>query len=164
MNILTLDELNRNLQSPGSIYNNLTYKIISEEIRIPTESAIQSLYTYTFKIAPDHLTIANDLILNTIKDSKLLLAYSFDIILTNNDTTSFYKFVGHNYFSLYDPNAENLLQEVSRLELQQYINEINLDPNNVLKVNSVKSDLSMYRILCVNIFVVSAFNLRKLLT
>ena len=48
MNILTLDELNRNLQSPGSIYNNLTYKIISEEIRIPTESAIQSLYTYTY--------------------------------------------------------------------------------------------------------------------
>ena len=164
MNYLSFQELTEKLNRPGNIYKNLTYKITKDEIKIPYQNTNKTLNTYTFKIAPNTLSSANELILNSIQDRTLLLAYSFDVILNNKDTSEYYLFTGHNYFSLYNPNADNLLTEVTRLELQNYINNINFDSSNILFVNNIKSDLSIYRILCANIFVVSASNLISLLT
>ena len=165
MNYLSHDQLNQMLNRSDSIYKDLTYKIIKESIFIPAQqNNLKTLYTYTFKFAPNCLDMANQLILSSIHDQLLLIAYSFDIVLTDKNTESFYIFNGHNYFSLYNPNAENLLTQVSRLDLQNYISNIRLDSNNVLLINHIKSDLSVYSILCVNIFVVSASNLVSLFT
>lgn len=165
MAYLSYTQLNEYLNSPDSVYNNLTYKVIKENIIIPsqqTHSTIKHLNTYTFKFAPNKLIIANQIILSIIQDPSLLIAYSFDIVLSDKNHSSFYLFTGHSYFSLYNPNADNLLTLITRLQLQEYISNIHLDSNNVLLVNSIKSDLTVYKILCVNIFIVSASNFMAL--
>lgn len=167
MNYLSYNQLNECLDSPDSVYNNLSYKVIKENILIPSQqsnSNTRTLNTYTFKFAPNKLNIANQIILNVLQDPTLLLAYSFDIVLSDKDHNSFYLFTGHSYFSLYNPNADNFLTPISRLQLQEYISNIHLDPNNVLLVNSIKSDLTVYKILCVNIFIVGATNFMALVT
>ena len=165
MNYLSYQQLNDCLNAPNSIYNNLSFKIIKENIIIPTQQSNQQyLNTYTFKVIPTKLNIANQLILSTIQDSSLLITYSFDIILSDNNEESFYLYTGHSYFSLYNPNADNLLTNITRSQLQEYISNIQLDTNNVLLINNIKSDLSVYKILCVNLFVVSTSNFMSLIT
>ena len=164
MNYLSQDQLNECLSSSDSIYKNLTFKVIKENIWIPSQNSTQQvLKTYTFKFAPENLNIANQIILGQIQDISLLIAYSFDVVLSDDIEESFYLFTGHSYFSLYSPNAANVLTTISRLELEQYISDIKLDTNNVLLINHIKSNLNVYKILCVNIFIVSSNNLLSLL-
>ena len=165
MNYLSRTQLNNCLNSPDSVYKNLTYKVVKERIVIPAQQrTARFLNTYTFKFAPRNLNIAEQIILSQIQDISLLIAYSFDIVLSDVDEESFYLFTGHSYFSLYNPDASNLLTNISRLQLNQYISNIKLDPTNVLLINNIKSGLSVYKILCVNIFIVSANNLLSLLS
>ena len=166
MGYLSYNQLIECLNSSDSVYKKLSYKIIKENIIIPSQQKnIKNLSTYTFKFAPEKLNIAHQIILSTIHDSSLLIAYSFDIVLTDKHLeVSFYLFTGHSYFSLYNPNAENLLTQISRLQLQEYISNIQLDSNNILLVNNIKSDLSIFKILCINIFIVSASDFMKLVT
>ena len=164
MNYLSFNQLKECLESTNSVYKDLSYKVIQENIVIPSQqSTVQKLNTYTFKVAPEKLNIANQLILSSVQDPSLLITYSFDIILSDSEKKSFYLYTGHSYFSLYNPNAENLLTNINRSQLQEYISNIRLDTNNVFLVNNIKSELSIYKILCVNIFVVSATNFLKLI-
>ena len=165
MNYLSKTQLNDCLNKSDSVYKNLSYKLIKENILIPSQSqSLKYLYTYTFKFAPEKLDIADQIILSSIQDSSLLIAYSFDTVLSDIGEESFYLFTGHSYFSLYNPNSDNILTNISRLRLREYISNITLDTNNVLLINNIKSDLSVYKILCVNIFIVSATNLLSLVT
>ena len=71
MAYLSYTQLNEYLNSPDSVYNNLTYKVIKENIIIPsqqTHSTIKHLNTYTFKFAPNKLIIANQIILSIIQN------------------------------------------------------------------------------------------------
>ena len=126
MGYLSYNQLIECLNSSDSVYKKLSYKIIKENIIIPSQQKnIKNLSTYTFKFAPEKLNIAHQIILSTIHDSSLLIAYSFDIVLTDKHLEdSFYLFTGHSYFSLYNPNAENLLTQITRLQLQELVEEL----------------------------------------